>query len=63
MTSAGDDGRCSFCDSPIDMSLLQEEVQCLHCERTVCGRCGIRQYLSEGDYVLCLECVHKGDGV
>jgi len=55
-----EDGRCTFCESPVDEGLGEEERTCLQCARTVCGKCGVRQYLSEGDYVACLECVQYG---
>ena len=60
MSLPDSNGRCSFCETPVDLDLLEEEITCLHCTRIVCGRCGVRQYLSEGDYVVCLECMHLG---
>lgn len=59
MTSPEDDcERCSFCESLIEAGLAEEERTCLQCARSVCGKCGVRQYLSEGDFVACLECLH-----
>jgi len=53
-----DETHCAFCDSSVDAGLPDEESSCLQCARTVCGKCGVRQYLLQGDYVACLECVH-----
>ena len=50
---------CSFCDSLIYTRLSEEDVTCLQCARIVCGKCGVKQYLSEGDFVACLECIHQ----
>jgi hypothetical protein len=50
---------CSFCDGPIDSRLALEETICLQCTREVCGKCSVRQYLSQGDFVACLECIHQ----
>jgi DNA-directed RNA polymerase subunit RPC12/RpoP len=59
--SLDDAGRCSFCETSVDTTrMAEEEYLCLACGRTVCGKCGVRQYLSEGDYVACLDCVHQG---
>jgi hypothetical protein len=60
MIAADDVGRCAFCESSVDGGLGEEERTCLQCARIVCGKCGVRQYLSEGDYVACLECVQHG---
>ena len=62
MTTPDDDNdeRCAFCDSLIETGLSEEEATCLQCARVVCGKCGVRQYLSEGDFIACLECVHHG---
>ena len=59
MTVPNDANRCAFCESFVDEGLGEEERTCLQCTRTVCGKCGVRQYLSEGDYVACLECVQR----
>jgi len=60
MTSP-DDGSCAFCEGTVDMGMgVPDEYLCLRCSRVVCGKCGVRQYLSEGDYVACLECIHAG---
>ena len=58
MTLPEEGGVCSFCESTIPEVLLEQEVSCLRCARSVCGKCGVRQYLSTGDYIICLECVH-----
>jgi len=55
-----DAGHCSFCETVVDMSAGEEEYLCMACGRTVCGKCGVRQYLSEGDYIACLDCVNQG---
>jgi hypothetical protein len=60
MTAPEDDERCGFCDSLVETGLSEEEVTCLQCARVVCGKCGVRQYLSNGDFVACLECVRRG---
>lgn len=58
MTSPDNDNeRCSFCESLIGSEIPEEERTCLQCARSVCGKCGVRQYLSAGDFVACLECV------
>jgi len=60
MTSPEDDGRCSFCERVIEGEVNEAERTCLQCGRSVCGQCGVRQYLHEGDFVACLECVQHG---
>src|SRR5271156_4511094 len=60
MTSPEDGGRCAFCDRVIEAEVTDEERTCLQCARSVCGQCGVRQYLHDGDFVLCLECVQHG---
>ena len=56
-----DAGHCSFCEASLDISTKgEEEYLCLSCGRTVCGKCGVMQYLSQGDYIACLDCVHQG---
>ena len=56
-----DADHCSFCEARIDtIAKGEEEYLCLGCERAVCGKCGILQYLSQGDYIACLDCVQQG---
>jgi hypothetical protein len=51
---------CAFCDTRVDSGVPEIETTCLRCRRGVCGKCGVRQYLPDGDYVACLECIHEG---
>jgi hypothetical protein len=54
----GDDAKCDLCEGYVDAGLPETERTCLRCGRMVCGKCGVRQYLHDGDYAACLECVH-----
>lgn len=58
--TSSDNIQCAFCECAVDENLLEDEYSCLRCARIVCSKCGVRQYLSEGDYVACLECVYQG---
>lgn len=62
MTLDVEGDRCAFCEAVVDPGLPEMERMCTHCQRTVCGMCGVRQYLHDGDYIACLECVHDGPG-
>jgi hypothetical protein len=60
MVIEADEGNCDICEGNVDAGLLETERTCLRCGRGVCGKCGVRQYLHDGDYTACLECVHDG---
>ena len=60
MTLDTEGERCAFCDGVMDTGLPEMERMCLRCRRGVCGKCGVRQYLQDGDFVACLECVLDG---
>jgi hypothetical protein len=60
MVRDADEGSCDICEGNVDAGLVDTERTCLRCERRVCAKCCVRQYLHDGDYAACLECVHDG---